>query len=59
MFHVESASTVGACLVTYDDFVSADGTLEVLEATGTPTMKFLIIHSFYCTLIAAVAVSPM
>ena len=59
MLYIQGASAVGACLVAYDDFVSADGAFQVLEATGTPTMKFLIIHSYYITLMAAVAVSPM
>ena len=59
MFYVESASAVGACLIAYDDLVPANRTLEVGEATGTPTMKLFIIHSYYFTLMVAVAVSPM
>ena len=59
MFYVESAATFGACSIAYDDFMPANRTLEVGEATGTPTMKFFIIHSYYFTLMAAVAVSPM
>ena len=59
MFYIQGASALGAGLVADRHRVPAFGAFQVGEATGTPTVKFFIIHSYYFTLMAAVAVRLM